>query len=440
MAIYHLHVKVISRSSGASAIAAAAYRACEKIGEHDYTPRKNAQLEFQEIYVPNDSPDWCKNRHELWEKVEASEKRKDAQLCRELNIALPLELKESERQKLIENFSLEFVKLGMIADTTIHKSTDGQNPHAHIMLTTREVTPEGFGKKRRDWNDKKLLEGWREKWAELANIALEQAGHTARIDHRTLKAQGIDREPTIHQGKNITHAKHPTIIRQLNETFSDMARNALEIAQIRAELATLEKLPQKEQTPLRKPQTASNEAKISIPQLKTRKDLRDEDKADEKMSREFWEASQKTSPEWQADEKILAQLPDTRVTENDHRRAIMKMNTAKENLKSYEEEVSRMGKLARFTKRGKIEDTLTTLKTEKEAAEKETNAIGAILYANRALEVKKSQIHQKRRQQWDESPEGKAFKTRHEERRKEILALEKEEKTRERAKDHGWSR
>ena len=98
---------------------------------------------------------------------------------------------------------------GMIADVAIHDraATDGdRNPHAHILLTMREVWPEGFGGKEREWNKTELVEAWRERWAAYCNEALAQAGEEARIDHRTLEAQGIMREPTTHLGKDAFHA------------------------------------------------------------------------------------------------------------------------------------------------------------------------------------------------------------------------------------------
>lgn len=142
------------------------------------------------------------DRAELWNTVEAIEKRKDAQLARELNIALPRELKPDQRLRLIRTYVREqFVALRMVADLAIHDDGTNHNPHAHVMLPLRQVTAWGFRSvKTREWNSREMLKHWREQWAVYANDALARAGHDIRIDHRTLKIQGINREPTIHEG------------------------------------------------------------------------------------------------------------------------------------------------------------------------------------------------------------------------------------------------
>ena len=210
MAIYHLHAQVIGRKSGRSAVAAAAYRAGERLIDeraekvHDYS-RKGGVV-YSEIIAPDYAPSFLRDRQQLWNAVEAAEKRKDAQLAREIDIALPRELDRAEQIHLVREFvRSEFVERGMIADVAVH-DTDGTNPHAHIMLTMREIAPDGFGKKVRAWNDKKLLEEWREKWADYANRALREAGVDQQIDHRTLAAQGIEREQQIHLGVASHHA------------------------------------------------------------------------------------------------------------------------------------------------------------------------------------------------------------------------------------------
>ncbi|NYZ70475.1 MobA/MobL family protein, partial [Endozoicomonas sp. SM1973] len=168
MAIYHCKVKVISRSTGRSSTGAAAYRAGERIVDertgivHDY--RRKSGVSYSQILAPRQSPSWSYDRAQLWNEVEKIEKRKDSQLCREVEVALPRELNEDEMRILARDYAQEqFVDRGMIADISIHHAKD-ENPHAHILLTTRDVTPEGFGKKNRDWNQKELLENWREAW------------------------------------------------------------------------------------------------------------------------------------------------------------------------------------------------------------------------------------------------------------------------------------
>lgn len=208
MAIFHLTTKNISRSAGQSAVAKAAYNArnCltdERTGElRDYS-RKEGLL-FSGIFAPKNAPEWAHDRAELWNQAEAAETRKNARTAREIEIALPHELTDEQRRYLVQDFVREqFVRRGMVADVCIHapdRTGDGRNYHAHILLTTREIGPEGFTGKNRDWNKAETLEAWREAWERTANRHLERHGHEARIDRRTLKAQGIDREPTRHLG------------------------------------------------------------------------------------------------------------------------------------------------------------------------------------------------------------------------------------------------
>ena len=135
----------------------------------------------------------------MWNEVEATEKRKDAQLAREIEIALPRELTQAQAIGLAQDFVREqFVARGMVADLNVHwgRTASGEDqPHAHVMLTMREVGPDGFGKKMRDWNRTELLVGWRARWAELANERLAELGHDIRVDHRSHAAQGIELEP-----------------------------------------------------------------------------------------------------------------------------------------------------------------------------------------------------------------------------------------------------
>lgn len=208
MAIFHFSAKVVSRSKGQSSVAKAAYNARtqltnERTGEgHDYTRAEG--LVFSGIFAPKNAPEWAQDRERLWSEVEKAEVRKDAQLAREIEIALPHELTDEQRRQLITDFTREnFVRKGMVADVAIHapdREGDDRNHHAHILLTMREIGPEGFGKKKREWNSKAQLQEWREKWEKTANRYLERHGHEARIDHRSLEDQGIEREATEHLG------------------------------------------------------------------------------------------------------------------------------------------------------------------------------------------------------------------------------------------------
>lgn len=249
MAIYRFSAQMISRSAGRSAVAAAAYRAgaeltCDRTGQvHDYT-RKGGVVS-SEIIAPDGAPEWTTDRARLWNEVEAAEKRKDAQLAREVELALPRELTPDQRLQLVRSFvRSEFVSRGMVADIAIHEpkaSDGGQQPHAHVMLTTRTLGPEGFQGKNRDWNDKGLLEGWREAWAHHANRALERAGQEQRIDHRSLeaqrqdalalgddrKAQDLDREPQPKLGPTAAAMERAGIQTDRGDTLrATLQRNA----------------------------------------------------------------------------------------------------------------------------------------------------------------------------------------------------------------------
>ena len=208
MADYRLSAQVIGRSNGRSAVAASAYRAGvqmadERTGErHDYT--RKTGIEHSEIMAPDNAPDWMHDRAQLWNAVEKTERRKDAQLARAIQLSLPHELTTDQRKALVRAFvQAELVERGMIADLAIHQPNtagDERNHHAHVMLTMRELTADGFGKKERGWNGDETLKHWRESWASYQNRALERHGHSARVDHRSFEAQGIDREPSHHLG------------------------------------------------------------------------------------------------------------------------------------------------------------------------------------------------------------------------------------------------
>ncbi len=199
MAIYHLHVKVIGRKCGSSAVASAAYRSASRLRDdrlgrsHDFSAKRG--VVHSEVLLPEA---W-KDRERLWNDVEALEVRKDAQLAREVEFALPREMTERQGIELARDFvRSEFVDRGMIADLNVHwdMAEDGMpKPHAHVMLTMRSVDENGFGPKVRQWNRTEMLERWRERWAELANERLAELDVDARIDHRSLEAQGIALEP-----------------------------------------------------------------------------------------------------------------------------------------------------------------------------------------------------------------------------------------------------
>jgi Ti-type conjugative transfer relaxase TraA len=235
MAIYHFTAKVISRSKGRSAVAAAAYRSASQL--HDY--RQDLTFDYaakpdvihSEVLAPRGAPEWVRDRELLWNAVEAGEKRRDSQVAREVEFALPMELKQSEAIALAQEFvEREFVVRGMVADLNIH--WDQGNPHAHVMLTMRELTADGFGLKATEWNRRELLEEWRERWADLANQHLLRAGLDIRMDHRSYRDQGIELEPTSHLGRAVdeirARGEQPERFRALEEVRE---RNARKIEQ-----------------------------------------------------------------------------------------------------------------------------------------------------------------------------------------------------------------
>ncbi|UIK04826.1 MobQ family relaxase [Neorhizobium galegae] len=235
MAIYHFSGQILGRQPkrnpdgtwrpGSKVVAAAAYRSGQRLtdrdtGEvHDYSHRGG--VVHEEIMTPPGSALWLEDRELLWSNVEALEIRKDAQLAREFNMALPCELDHAQRLELVRDFvAVHFVRRGMVADLALHDpmpdhGQSTRNFHAHVMLTLRRATPDGLDPvKTREWNSRQLLGVWRAEWAVACNAALERAGKQVRVDHRTLvaqrdealkqrdmaKAAALDRQPEIHVG------------------------------------------------------------------------------------------------------------------------------------------------------------------------------------------------------------------------------------------------
>ena len=209
MAIYHLSVKTFSRSNGQSATAAVAYRAGAKIRcdherrDHDYSKKRD--VIHSEIFLPPNAPSWATDRQQLWNEVERAEKRKNSTVAREFEVALPNELNEQQRIALVQDFAKQIVaRHGCAVDAHLHDDKGSykikENQHAHIMLTTRRLEPEGFTKKTRELDERKSGEVvyWREQWAKTANEHLREYG--IEIDHRSLKDQGLERETTIKMG------------------------------------------------------------------------------------------------------------------------------------------------------------------------------------------------------------------------------------------------
>ena len=242
MAIYHLSLKTISRSKGQSAVASSAYRSGSKLKDRetgetkDFT--KKHGVAYSEIQLPSQAPAEYRDRETLWNAVQDKEFKSNAQLAREVEVALPAELDRETQKKLVHDYVQQnFVDRGMCADWSIHDKEDG-NPHAHIMLTTRAIKKNGtwapkqkstylldktgakvpqidpktgqqkIGARGRkmwkrttesytDWNDRNNAEQWRANWAESCNQYLTPE---QQIDHRSYERQGVEQVPTIHEG------------------------------------------------------------------------------------------------------------------------------------------------------------------------------------------------------------------------------------------------
>jgi len=235
MAIYHFTAKIISRSQGRSAVAAAAYRSGSELHDQrqgqtfDYSDKPH--VVHSEILLPAGAPEWMADRTQLWNAVELGEKRKDSQVAREIEFAIPQELSQQEGIALAREFvQREFVARGMVADLNVH--WEEANPHAHVMLTLREVNEQGFGRKVTEWNRVELLKGWREHWADLANKHLHRAGYDMRVDHRSYQEQGVVLEPTSHLGKAVDEMRQRGAYTERAQRLEEVRdRNAQRIEQ-----------------------------------------------------------------------------------------------------------------------------------------------------------------------------------------------------------------
>ena len=221
MAVYFLNLKTFGRAGGSSAVSAAAYRAGERIRDersgktYDHSDRQDVM--YKEIILPghfvSDDMTWAKDRANLWNMAESAETRSNARVAREYLVALPVELSPDQRMGLVRGFSQALADRYRFAlDCAIHAprdfpGSDPRNFHAHLLATTREVAVAGLGAKTTlEWNDASRREAGlgpainellhvRARWAAATNEALRDAHLAVRIDHRTLRAQGIDREP-----------------------------------------------------------------------------------------------------------------------------------------------------------------------------------------------------------------------------------------------------
>ena len=289
LAIFHCQIKIISRGKGKTATSAAAYRSGTKIvddefGEtHDYT--RKGGVAFSEILLCANSPSTYSDRQTLWNEVQKIEKQKNAQLCREVEVALPIEFSRDEQIEVVREYiKKNFTDKGMIADWSLHDKSDG-NPHAHILLTMRPLKPNGeWGAKRKDsyalddngnripvidqktgkqkigargrkmwerisiqstdWNDQTKAEEWRKSWADICNEHLKGQAH---IDHRSYARQGKEQLPMLHESyaaRKIAKRGGYSYIIEYNDQIRELNRERelieREFSEIQADIKRLE--------------------------------------------------------------------------------------------------------------------------------------------------------------------------------------------------------
>lgn len=212
----HCHIDNLSRKSPKHgerfALATAAYNAGERLwsaaAERHVDFGNREDVVVSAIVLPEGAPEWAADRTQLWNTVDTTARRKDARLAKTIEAAITREVPAAQREALLRAFVAPYVALGCVADIAIHEDGTDHNPHVHILLTTRALTPDGFGAKLAALEQRRFVKQARERWAELTNRYLKQAGSTLRVDHRSYKARGIAAEPTVHRGPNRLERQH----------------------------------------------------------------------------------------------------------------------------------------------------------------------------------------------------------------------------------------
>jgi Ti-type conjugative transfer relaxase TraA len=250
LAIYHLSMKPVSRAGGRSAVASMAYRAGEKLTNehdgitHDYTAKQG--VEHAEIVLPEGvNADWARDRSDLWNAAEFAEKRKDARVAREFEIALPHELSAEQRLEAAREMAQELAdRYGAAVDFAIHaphEASDVRNHHVHILMTTRQVTEDGLGEKTYLERENKWLlsnglattdmqlRDLRQTWEGIANERLAMAGLDIRIDHRSHMERGLEISPTEHMGVHATQMERRGLDVSRSRLDEDAARRNAEL-------------------------------------------------------------------------------------------------------------------------------------------------------------------------------------------------------------------
>lgn len=270
MSLYHLSLKTVSRADGKSAIASAAYRngstmVDEATGEiKDYSRR--SQVHGSMILAPEGAPVWAHDSNTLWNKVESGESNKDgspkkkARLAYEVEVALQKELTTEQNIEMTKQFVQEqFVSKGFVAELSFHNMKDSENPHCHIMMTTREITPDGFGKKldrdtfmKREFLQKEV----RPNWEKTINETFKENEINEEVSCKSNKSRGIEKKPQIHLGPkvwnalkegradNLERADEYVLIQMQNERLEEVNMRMDELNQAKEQVSASVEAPQ----------------------------------------------------------------------------------------------------------------------------------------------------------------------------------------------------
>jgi len=285
VAKYFLLMKVLSRNKGSSVVRAAAYRAGERILEsrtgrtHDYASRHDVveeEIRLPSEFANNSGVDWARDRSRLWSAVD-SNPRRDARLANEVLVILPPELNAAQRTELVRNYSQDLAdRYRSAVDFAVHEPRDNADPrnhHAHMLMTSREVSPAGMGRRTAlnggdqsrtvrglgSWREE--LPWMRERWAHRTNEALRNAGLDAHVDHRSFKSQGLDVEPTATIPRKIYYAERRTGVRTpAGEEIRAFHRERIEARAKGPEALELVLRRQREQTRTRLAEYAKQQA------------------------------------------------------------------------------------------------------------------------------------------------------------------------------------
>ena len=314
MALFHLSAKAVSRSTGRSAVGAAAYRSGERLTNerdgvtHDYTRKGGVLSAF--IVAPAGAEAWASDRSGLWNLAEAAEARKDAKVAREYELALPAELSAPEREALARQFAEAVVeRFGVVADVALHaphREGDQRNWHAHILTTTRAANENGLGAKTRVLDSPKTsaaeIEALRELWAKQVNAALERAEAQERVDHRSFARQdaerGLDprdriRPPGVHLGPAATaierRAAHKRV-RSLSDDAGVMERHRAKLLRGASHRDAMREERSQRHFEVAQARLEAREATSEVVQLEAERERRKAAEATQKTTEAVWRA------------------------------------------------------------------------------------------------------------------------------------------------------